>query len=178
MSKTDMTSMAENLAVRGFFAVVFGVAAVFWPNLTFGTLVELFSGYILAMGVLALIGSFSGGKTDSMATWVMVLVALVEVSFGVYLFRHTAVTFSTFILLAAIALIVRGLLVLVAPFLDPSMSTGKTSMMLIGLVSVVAGVVLLFQPSSSGVAFVWILGVYALLSGPLYLALSREVRES
>ena len=178
MSKSDMSSMADGLAVKGFFAVVFGVAAVFWPHLTLGTLVYLFSGYILAMGVLSLIGSFSGAKSDSMGTWLMVLVALVEVCIGVYLFRHPAVSFSTLILLAAIVLIVRGLFTLVAPFLMDGMSSGNTLGMLLGLVSVVAVIVLLFQPSSSGVAFVWILGIYALVTGPLLLALSKNVRES
>jgi uncharacterized membrane protein HdeD (DUF308 family) len=177
MSKSDMSSMADHLAVKGFLAVVFGVAAVFWPHLTLSTLVYLFSGYILAMGVLSLISSFSGGKNDSMGTWLMVLVALVEVCIGVYLFRHPAVSFSTLILLASIVLIVRGLFTLVAPFLSDGASAGSTLHMFLGLVSVVAGVVLLFQPASSGVAFVWILGIYALVTGPLLLAISKSIRE-
>ena len=178
MSKTDMTSMADSIAARGFFAIVFGAAAVFWPHLTFGTLVYLFSGYILAIGVLSLINSFGSAKTDSMATWLQVLVSLVEICIGVYLFRHPAVSFSSLILLASIVLIVRGLFVLVAPFLQEGSSGGNTFSILLGLVSLVAGVVLLFQPSSSGVAFVWILGIYALITGPLQLALSKYVRES
>jgi len=177
MSKSDMASMADGLAVKGFFAVLFGTAAVFWPHLRLSTLVYLFSGYILSMGLLSLVGSFSGAKSDSMGTWLMVLVALVEVCIGVYLFRHPAVSFSTLILLSSIVLIVRGLFTLVAPFLMDGMSGGSSLGMLLGLVSVVTGVVLLFQPSSSGVAYVWILGIYALVTGALLLALSKSVRE-
>jgi uncharacterized membrane protein HdeD (DUF308 family) len=48
---------------------------------------------------------------------------------------------------------------------------------MIGAIAIVAGVVLLFQPESSGVAFVWILGLYALLTGPLMIALALDLNK-
>ncbi len=48
-------------------------------------------------------------------------------------------------------------------------------MILVGLFAGLAGIVMLFQPVSGGVAFVWILGLYALITGPLLIALSLEV---
>ena len=36
----------------------------------------------------------------------------------------------------------------------------------------VAGVAILLQPASGGVAFVWVLGLFALVTGPLLIALS------
>jgi len=44
-----------------------------------------------------------------------------------------------------------------------------------GLAGLVAGIVILFSKQSSGVAFVWMLGVYALVVGVIHLAmLARE----
>jgi len=44
------------------------------------------------------------------------------------------------------------------------------------LVSLIAGIVVLRQPVAGGIAFVWVLGLYALISGPLMIALASEAR--
>jgi uncharacterized membrane protein HdeD (DUF308 family) len=36
---------------------------------------------------------------------------------------------------------------------------------------------LLFQPASAGVAFVWVLGLYSLIVGPLMIALSLDMKK-
>jgi uncharacterized membrane protein HdeD (DUF308 family) len=42
---------------------------------------------------------------------------------------------------------------------------------------VLAGVIVLMQPEAAGVAFVWVLGVYALLVGAMMVAVALDARK-
>ena len=43
--------------------------------------------------------------------------------------------------------------------------------------AVVVGIAILLQPASGGVAFVWVLGLYALLTGPMWIALGLDTKK-
>jgi uncharacterized membrane protein HdeD (DUF308 family) len=81
-------------------------------------------------------------------------------------------------LLISFTLIIVGVIEIVAAFTNLESATFKTLAIIWGAVAVLAGVVLLFQPASAGVAFVWILGLYALITGPVLIAVSLDARRS
>jgi uncharacterized membrane protein HdeD (DUF308 family) len=87
------------------------------------------------------------------------------------------VTFTTLILLIGFMLIIRGVFEGVAAFSDNHSSTNRLLMIFASIIAIVAGIILLFQPASGGVAFVWILGLYALITGPLLIALSLDLKK-
>jgi uncharacterized membrane protein HdeD (DUF308 family) len=165
------------LLLRGVLAVLFGIAAVFWPALTLVTLVYLFSAYVLVTGVVNLVQAVLSMNVRS--TWFLtLLVGLVELGVGVYLLRHTDVSFATLILLIGFSLIIRGVLEVVAAFMDLGVwATTRTLLTIGGLASVLAGVVVLMQPVAGGVAFVWVLGVYALVVGAMMVAVALDARK-
>lgn len=55
MDEATLKDMWGALALRGMAAILFGLAAVFWPGLTLVTLVYLFGGYIVASGLVNLV---------------------------------------------------------------------------------------------------------------------------
>lgn len=163
------------LVSRGTVAVLFGIVAVFWPGLTLPVLVYLFSAYLLVSGVLGLV---TGAKTAEKSTWwvLHVLLGVVELGFGIYLVRHPSVTLGTFLLLTGFVLVVRGLFEVVATFLERDMTGVLRSVNSVsGLVSLVAGIVLVLYPRGSGVSFVWLLGLYAIVLGALVVSMCNEV---
>lgn len=161
------------LTIRGIAAILFGVAAVFWPGITLVTLVYLFSAFVLINGVVDIVQGISGGGTSSRV--LTLLLGALEIGLGVYLLRHTGVAAATLILLVGFTLIVRGVFDAVIAISEDS-ATGKTLSLVGGIVAVLAGIVVLTQPAASGVAFVWILGVFALVTGPLLIAMSIDVK--
>ena len=164
------------LTVRGIAAIVFGAVAVFWPKETLVTLVYLVSAFVLVSGVVSIVESVMA--VGQKRAWVLtMLLGLLQVAVGLYLVRHPGVTFATFILVAGITFIARGVLEVVAGLADDSVTaTGRTLTVIAGVFAFLVGVLLLFQPVASGVAFVWILGLYALVTGPLMIALSLDVK--
>jgi uncharacterized membrane protein HdeD (DUF308 family) len=156
-------------------AVFFGITAIFWPGLTLVTLVYLFSAFVLAWGLTEVVhGLLSTERRDTW--WMTLLFGLVGLGVGVYLVRHPHVSFTTFIVLLGLTLVARGILDVVEAFLNSGDDARRTLLTVGGIAAVVAGVVLLKQPESSGVAFVWVLGLYALVFGTLSAVVSYEAR--
>ena len=78
-------------------------------------------------------------------------------------------------LLAAWAIII-GILEVVAPLSFP-MRGGRAALMVVaGLASIVFGIIIAAQPSSGLLAVVWLIGVYAIVFGVMYVVAYFESR--
>jgi uncharacterized membrane protein HdeD (DUF308 family) len=157
------------LVLGGVATIIFGVAAVFWPGLTLLVLLYLFSAYVLASGVVNVTAGLGTlGKIDS---WFLpVALGAFELGVGVYLLRHTAVKFSTFIVLIGFVLIARGVIEAVGAYFNARLAARARALSYVsGLGALVAGIVILFAKQAQGVSFVWILGLYAIVVGTIQI---------
>jgi len=169
--------MWEALVVRGIAAIMFGIAAVFWPALTLVTLVYIFSIYILVSGAVGIATSVS--HLVKGRNWVLgLLISFAEVGVGVYLVRHPFVTFATLILVIGLILVARGVFEVVMGLTEDSLATHKMLTVISGVLSAGVGVFVMLQPAAGGVAFVWVLGLYALITGPIMIALAIDVKNA
>jgi len=164
------------LTLRGVLAILFGIACVFWPGLSLITFVYLFGVYILISGLVMLYQGIIAISRHK--AWVLTLIlGVLQIAVGVYLLRHPNVSFTALILLVAFSFIFIGVLEIVAVLSDDrATAITKTLLIISGALAIVAGIFMLYQPAAGGVAFVWIIGLYALLSGPLWIALSVDIK--
>ena len=161
--------------MESILAIFFGIAAIFWPSLTLITLDYLFSAFVLVWGIIEIVNALmSIGRRDTW--WLTMIFGLVGLVIGVYLVRNPGVAFATFILLVGATLIVRGLFDIIGTFLDRRSATHRILLLIIGIVAVIAGIIVVMQPAAGGVAFVWIIGLYALIFGVVNLAVALEAR--
>jgi len=172
----ELQALWWGLTFRGIAAVIFGIAAVFWPHLTMLTLIYIFSAWVLVDGVIRMVTGISRIGKNQLGFLTMVI-GLLQLGVGVYLLRHPGVSFATLVLLIGFTLIVAGVAEVVSSLSSGDSATARTLSVIIGVAAVLAGILMLFQPASSGVAFVWILGLYALITGPMMLAMSMDVRK-
>jgi uncharacterized membrane protein HdeD (DUF308 family) len=169
--------MWEALVVRGIAGILFGIAAVFWPSLTLVTLVYIFSIYILISGVVGIVTGVN--HLVKGRNWFLgLLLGFAELGVGVYLVRHPLVSFATLILIIGLILVARGVFEVVMGLTEDSLATHKLLVIIAGLLSAAVGVIILLQPAAGGVAFVWVLGLYALITGPVLIALGLDVRNA
>lgn len=181
MAKKD-SQFASNfwwaLTLRGIAAIIFGIVAVFWPGLTLVALVYLFGAFILVSGIISVIQGVAAIR-KAHSSWALTLVVgLIELGIGVYLLRHPAVTFGALVLLIGLVLIVRGVIEGVGVLIDKGTdATEKTLVAIASVAAILVGIIVLLQPASAGVAFVWIIGLYALITGPIMVALSIDGRK-
>jgi len=169
--------MWEALIVRGIAGILFGVAAVFWPGITLVTLVYIFSIYILLSGVVGVVTGVSHLVKGH--NWFLgLLLGFAELGVGIYLVRHPLVTFATLVLIIGLILVARGVFEVVMGLMEDNLATHKLLVIFGGVLSAAVGIIIMLQPAASGVAFVWILGLYALITGPIMVALALDVRNS
>jgi len=163
--------------VQGAIAVFFGLAAIFWPTITLVVLLYLFSTFLLIMGVIEIVnGLISIGKIGTW--WLIVLVGFISLGTGVFLIRNPEITLQTFIIVAGLVLIARGIIDTIRAFTDKTKGSHKVLTVLIGALAVIAGIAILAQPVAGGVAFVWILGLYALFYGAMAIAVSFSIHSA
>ena len=168
------------LALRGIVAILFGLAAVFWPAMTLVTLVYLVSAFLLASGVVGLVVgliNIGNGKVSFLSRVLSILISVAEIGVGVYLIRHASIAFAAFVLIVGLVLIARGIVDIFSAIFEEDAATSKTILVITGVLSVIVGVILLMQPVSAGVAFVWVLVLYALITGPMLLALAYDIKK-
>jgi len=176
--KDSVATQANDLwwlgVVQGIVTILFGIAAIFWPGLTLVTLVYIFSAYILVWGLVEVIKTLVGVKTASGHWWLTLIFGIIALGVGVYLVRNPNVTFATLILLMGLVLIVRGIFDIVAAFVVSMSATARVFFGLAGVIALIVGIFVLKQPVTGGVAFVWVLGLYSLILGPITIALAVD----
>lgn len=166
------------MVVQGIVAVLFGIVAIFWPGLTLTVLVYLFGAFILIIGIADLISGVLRISRGGWGWFVQILLGILGVGVGIYLIRHPLASFATIILLIGLVLIVRGVIDIVMSFLaGDKRPSARVLLGIGGLLSLVIGVIILNQPVAGGVAFVWLIGLYAIIVGVLLFATGLDAKK-
>ena len=170
------TQLKDAMKMQALVTVAFGITVIFWPGLTNLVLLYLVGSYLLLSGITH-VGAAIANMDSSW--WILApLLGAAELGFGVYLLRHTTLTFSTFVTLIGFILIIRGLIELVSVVFEGfGDEVADRVTLLNGFLALVAGIIVLYQTKASSLAFVWIIGVYGLIVGATQLALAKRFSE-
>jgi uncharacterized membrane protein HdeD (DUF308 family) len=169
--------LAQNwwaVALRGVFAVLFGLIALAVPGATILSLVLFFSAYMLVDGVFGIVAAVRAARQGE--RWgLLILEGLANIAVGVIAFVWPGLTAITFVLLLAAWSLISGGLMLGAAF-RLSQAHGRWWLALGGIVSIVFGVLLVMAPVLGAVVLTWWLGAYALIFGIALLVLAFKLR--
>jgi uncharacterized membrane protein HdeD (DUF308 family) len=163
------------LALRGLFAVLFGLITLLWPGLTLIVLVIVFGAYVLVDGIFAIIAAVRAAETRQ--RWVtLALEGVAGIVAGILTFLWPNITALVLLYLIAIWAIVTGVLEIgVGAHLRHHVA-GEWALILGGIVSLLFGVLLILFPGAGALAVVWLIGIYALVFGLLMLVLAVRLR--
>jgi uncharacterized membrane protein HdeD (DUF308 family) len=163
------------LLLRGLVAIAFGVLTWAQPGISLAALVLLFGVFTLADGVLGVWTAISGRK-DNAHWWVLLLWGLVSVAIGIVTFVAPGVTTMALLYYIAIWAIIIGVLQIIAAIRLRAEIKGEWLLGLAGLASVVFGVVLIVHPGAGVLTVLWLIALYAVLSGILLVFLALRMR--
>ena len=157
--------------LRGILAVLFGVLAFVMPGLTLLTLVYLFAFWALVDGIFALV---SGIKTRG---WALIIIGIVGILAGILTIFYPGITAITLLYFIAAWSIVHGVFEIVAAIQLRKLITDEWFWILGGIISILFGIALMWNPFAGALAVVWIIGIYALIFGILLIILAFRLRK-
>jgi uncharacterized membrane protein HdeD (DUF308 family) len=163
------------LALRGLVAVLFGLAALFWPSLVLVVLIVLFGLYALVDGVLAVIAAFrSSGR--GMRRSLLLIEGAIGILFGIFALFWPGLTALTLLYIIAFWVILSGIARIVMAIMLRRDIENEWSMALSGVLSVVLGIILLLLPGAGLLAYTWLIGLLALALGIALIYYAFRVR--
>ena len=140
-----LTSNWWAVALRGVFAVIFGVLAIAWPGVTLGMFVMLFGVFALADGIFALAAAFSGGS--GRPWWALILKAIVSVLAAAVAFLMPGITALTLLYIIAFWAIVIGLMEIMVALRLRKEIQGEMFLVLSGAISILFGILVSRDPA-------------------------------
>lgn len=162
-------------ALRGIVAILFGLLALAWPGLTLLSLVGLFAAFALIAGIASTAGAIRHRRTED-DWWMALLLGLVSIGAGAIVLFAPVLTALVLVLLIGANALVTGVLDILAAVRLRKTIQGEWLLGLSGLASIVFGAIVFFFPGAGALALVWLVSVYALVTGALLLTLALRMR--
>jgi uncharacterized membrane protein HdeD (DUF308 family) len=161
--------------IRGVVAVLFGIMAFVYPGLTVAVLVLLFGAWILVDGVFRVIGAIGHRASDK--EWGFdLIIGIMGIIIGFLTFHAPRITaLALIIYIAAWALMIGATEIAMAIKLRREIK-GEWFLILMGLLSIVFAVMLLWNPLPGALALVWLIGSYAIVFGILGIIFGFRLR--
>ncbi len=162
-------------ALRGVLAILFGVFAIMWPGLTLLSLIALFAIYALLSGAASVFGAMQMRKHDA-DWWLPLLLGLVSIGAGVIAIVHPGLTTLVLVLLIGANALITGVLDIATAIRLRKTIQNEWLMILSGAASIVFGVLVFLFPAAGALALVWLISLYAFVTGLLMFVLAMRLR--
>ncbi len=162
------------IALRGVAAIVFGVLALLLPATTLAGLILLFGAYALIEGIFSVIAAMRGQA--GAARWMLLLEGLVSIAAGLVTFFWPGLTALVLLYVIAAWALVAGVLEIVVAVGLRKKIRGEWWLALSGILSVVAGGLMMWAPGAGALALVLWIGAFAVVFGVLLIGLALRLR--
>jgi uncharacterized membrane protein HdeD (DUF308 family) len=164
---------------RGGLGILLGVLVLVWPKLTVLTFVTLFSLWLFLMGIMSIVQGIRDIGRGGFGWIATVLLGILELGVGAYLVQRPGLTTLSIITLVGLVFFVDGFVHLVNTFTTrPVGGTRRALSLFYSILAFVAGVWVWRYPFHGTLAFVWLVGLYLIISGGMLIAMATEASEA
>ena len=161
-----------------FFGIVTlgaGIMAVVWPDRTVLVVAVLFGFHLIFMGIFRLVGAFSL-PVEGGVRWILAIAGVLGILVGILCLQNVVQTVAVLTIFLGFFWIFDGLMHLISAIADSHMQNRGLSIIL-GLVSVGAGIAVLAYPGSSLFFLTIVLGAWLIFFGLLEIVAALRVRK-
>lgn len=164
-----------SIAVNGIVAILYGILAIFIPGETILTIIIWFGIVVLIVGIAMMIGVINNIRnklpygTD--LVWTIVTIAI-----GAVLTLYTQRSIEIFvIIIGAWAVLIGVIQLYLMTKLDPA-DKGRNTFLINGVLTVIFGIVLFFNPFASAKALLILTGIIAFIIGIVMIIISFKMK--
>lgn len=163
------------LALRGVCAILFGLMAFAWPQITLVVLVLLYGAFALVDGCFALVTVILGPHTRR-NWWPLLVEGVTGIAIGLITLLWPGITILVLVYLIAAWAIATGVFKILAAIRLRRELEGEGWLALSGVFSIVFGLILIVAPVEGELAIAWLIGAFVMGFGVLLLALAFRLR--
>jgi len=165
----------QMLLLRGVAATLFGIFTLAQPGISLASLAFVFGAYALADGILSAWTAII--RREEQPHWMILLLeGLFGIGIGVITLMNPAVPALALLYYIAIRAIAAGVLEVVVAMQLRREIDNEWRLVLAGLVSVIFGLWLIARPGAGALAALWLIGVFSILIGMLFIILALRLR--
>jgi uncharacterized membrane protein HdeD (DUF308 family) len=162
------------LLFRGIAAVLFGLAALFWPGKTLFVLIVMYGAFALVDGAFAIVAGIRAGSGSR--RWLLMAEGVLGVLAGLVVLAWPGISALLMLYVIALWAIFSGVLRIVEAISLRREIDNEWTMALSGALSIALGVILAVLPGVGLLSLVWLIGVFALGMGATLIGLAFRVR--
>ncbi len=159
----------------GVVTLLIGVAALVWPGHTLTVVAVLFGIQLIVTGIFRFAAAFASDDVTGGTRVLLAVLGVFSLIIGLYAVRHVLITLLALALLLGIFWIISGAVELFTALSHRGMrGRGWTATM--GILSILAGIVVLVYPSITLLVLAVVLGVWLLVFGAMQIILAFQIR--
>lgn len=160
-----------SLLIKGVVAIIIGILALAGPGYMMRFGVSLLGIFVLIVGIVATVGALMHRKESD--KWIVMLVpGLIGIVIGVFALAAPAVIAAILIYLIAIWALIHGISEIYGALKYREEVRGEWVPLIVGITSVIFGILLLAEPLAAGEVFTWLIGLLILIMGVFWLLLA------
>ncbi len=161
----------------GLGAVAVGVMLLAWPKATLAIVAVLIGAGLIVAGLLRLIDGFTAHDASGGRRVAHVLIGLLAIIVGLYCIRHYHVTIAVLAIVVGLFWVLHGIAdITVGLFAGPFPGRGLT--VVAGILSLCAGMIVLFWPTISLTVLIAVIGIWLIVYGILMAITAFSLRRA
>ncbi len=163
LSRQAITAIRFGLVFRGILAVLLGSLILAWPQSTLGVVGILFGFYFVIVGLVRVVTGFFLRTVGAGARIVNVLLGVTLLIAGIIAIKNPIESVIVLGIVVGVAWIVEG----IAAISESTRGASKWFGLLFGVISVIAGITVLFLPLTAIGVLVLVGGVFLVIAGAM-----------
>ena len=169
-ARTQVTKMRWALGLHGLASTLVGVMILAWPGISIYALTIVIGAYVLATGIVDIGAAFSSQLKEERG-W-LILRGLLGIGVGVLVLAWPGISALALLYVIGVYAVLFGILFIAASFRLPLDGRDMAALNLMGLVSIVFGIVIFAKPGAGALAVLALIAAFALVTGVTELVVS------
>jgi uncharacterized membrane protein HdeD (DUF308 family) len=161
------------IALRGIAAILFGLTAIVWPDITVGVLVAFFGAWAIVDGSFSAASSLAGHESYR---WGYLFGGIASNANGGIDWAWPELTALTLLYIIAGWAVIVGTFEIAAAVALREWLTREWMLILSGAVSILFGIVLFAFPGEGAIALVTTIGIFSVILGGSLIGLALRLR--
>jgi uncharacterized membrane protein HdeD (DUF308 family) len=162
-ARGDINKIRWALGINGVLSIAFAVVILIWPGISLYALVLLFGAFSLANGVVML-GVAISGRVKEGRGWLAVA-GIAGIAVGVLVFLWTGMSALALLYVIGAYAIALGIIGIGGAFWLPLEGGDRALLLLVGLVSILFGIVMFAKPGDGALVLLALIAAFALVRG-------------